>query len=183
MTGKSRSLYDAILLQLRCVVPSFQPKLSVSDFEHALFISINCSFQCEIQVCCFRFRRSFWRKWQQFGLSTIKERKIKVWLRLFMALPFSSFQKTGTAFYELSVYGRFHVSDILKAFYQYIERQGIHGIASTMLSVYGRTRRTNSEVEGFHSNFGKRMARKRPNYWYVLNKLKSVAKAYHLEII
>ena len=52
-----------------------------------------------------------------------------------------------------------------------------------MLSVYGRTRRTNSEVEGFHSNFGKRMAQKRSNFWYFLNKLKSVAKAYHLEII
>ena len=71
----------------------------------------------------------------------------------------------------------------MKDFYQYIERQWIHGIASTMLSVYGRTRRTNSEVEGFHRNFGKRMAQKRPNFWYFLKKLKSVAKAYHLEVI
>ena len=52
-----------------------------------------------------------------------------------------------------------------------------------MLSVYGRTRRANSEVEGFHSNFGKRLAQNRSNFWYFLNKLKSVAKAYHLEII
>ena len=46
-----------------------------------------------------------------------------------------------------------------------------------MLSVNGQNRRTNS------SNFGKRMAQKRPNFWYFLNKLKSVAKASHLEII
>ena len=52
-----------------------------------------------------------------------------------------------------------------------------------MLSVNGQNRLTNSEVEDFHSNFGKRMARKRLNFWYFLNKLKVVAKASHLEII
>ena len=184
MTGKSRMLYDAILLQLRCIVPSFQPKLSVTDFEHALFSSIEFSFQCEIQGRYFHFRQSLWQKWQQLGLSTIKERKINVWLRHLMALPLLPFHKINPAFYELAPSTQdFHVSYNMKAFYQYIERQWIHAIASTMLSVYGRTRRTNSEVEGFHSNFGKRMAQKRPNFWYFLNKLKSVAKAYHLKII
>ena len=164
MTGKSRSLCDAILLQLRCIVPSFQPKLSVTDFEHAFFNSIKFSFQCEIQGCYFHFRQSLWRKWQQLGLSTIKERKINVWLRL-MAMPLLPFHKISPAFYELAPSTQdFHVSDNMKAFYQLIERQWIHGIASTMLSVYGRTRRTNSEVEGFHSNFGKRMAQNRPNF-------------------
>ena len=50
-----------------------------------------------------------------------------------------------------------------------------------MLSVHGKFRRINSEVEGFHSSFGKRIGRKRPNFWLFLFKLKSVGKAYQLE--
>ena len=49
------------------------------------------------------------------------------------------------------------------------------------LSVHGKFRRTNSEVEGFHSSFGKRIGRKRPNFWFFLFKLKCVGKAYQLE--
>ena len=45
------------------------------------------------------------------------------------------------------------------------------------------TMRKNLELKGFHSNVGKRMAQKRPIFWYFLTKLKSVAKAYHLETI
>ena len=41
-----------------------------------------------------------------------------------------------------------------------MEKQWIHGRVSPMLSVNGQNRRTNSEVEGFHSNFGKRMAQR-----------------------
>ena len=49
-----------------------------------------------------------------------------------------------------------------------------------MLSVHGKFRSTNSEVEGFHSSFVKRIGRKRPNFWFFF-KLKSVGKAYQLE--
>ena len=99
-------------------------------------------------------------------------------------LPRLPFLKISPAFNELAPSTQdFHESDNMNAFYQYIEEQWIHGIASTKLSVYGRNRRTNSEEEGLHSTFGTRMAQKRPSFWYFLNKLKSVAKAYHLEII
>ena len=40
---------------------------------------------------------------------------------------------------------------------------------------------TNSEVEGFHSSFGKRIGRKRPNFWFFLFKRKSVGKSFQLE--
>ena len=42
-------------------------------------------------------------------------------------------------------------------------------------------RRTNFEVEVFHGSFGKRIGRKRPNFWFLLLKLKSVGKAFQLE--
>ena len=50
-----------------------------------------------------------------------------------------------------------------------------------MLSVHGKIGRTNSKVEGFHSSFGKRIGRKRPNFWFFLFKQKSVRKVYELE--
>ena len=50
-----------------------------------------------------------------------------------------------------------------------------------MLSVHGKFRRTNSEVEGFHSSFGKRIGRKWPIFWFFPFKLKIVGKAHQLE--
>ena len=38
-----------------------------------------------------------------------------------------------------------------------------------MLSVHGKFRRTNSEVEGFHSSFGQRIGRKHPNFCLVFS--------------
>ena len=50
-----------------------------------------------------------------------------------------------------------------------------------MLSVHGKSRRTNSEVEVSYSSFGKRVGRKRPNFWFFLFKLKIVGKVYQFE--
>ena len=38
-----------------------------------------------------------------------------------------------------------------------------------------------NKLKGFQRNFGKRMAHKRPFFWYFLNQLNLVAKPYHLE--
>ena len=125
MTGKSRTFSDAISVQLLCLVSSFQPKLSVTDFEHALFGSIKFSFQCDVQGCFFfHFRQSLWRKWQQLGLSTIKERQINVQLRLLMTLPLFPFHEISPACYALAPSTQdFHVSDNMKSFYQYLKRE------------------------------------------------------------
>ena len=48
-------------------------------------------------------------------------------------------------------------------------------------SVHCKLRKTNPEVDGFHSSFGKRIGRERPNFWFFLLTLKSVRKAYQLE--
>ena len=50
-----------------------------------------------------------------------------------------------------------------------------------VLSIHGKFRRTNSELECFHCYFGKRLGRKRPNFSFFLFGLKSVGKAYQLE--
>ena len=71
---------------------------------------------------------------------------------------------------------------MMSEFFNYVEKTWITGQFRKMLSVFGKIRRTNSEVEGFHCNLMKRMARRRPNFWYFLNKLKSVGRAYNLEL-
>ena len=50
-----------------------------------------------------------------------------------------------------------------------------------MLPVHGKFQRTNSEVEGFQSTFGKRIGQKYPNFRFFLPKLKSIGKTYQLE--
>ena len=50
-----------------------------------------------------------------------------------------------------------------------------------MLCVNGKLRRDNSEIDSFHSFFGKRFGHKCPDFRFFLFKLKSVGKAYQLE--
>ena len=99
-----------------------------------------------------------------------------------MALPLLPTNLIHSVFHELSPSVlEINVLDGKETFYSNVEKQWIQAMDPKMLSVHGKFRRTNSEVEGFHSSFGKRAGRKRPNFWFFLLKLKSVGKAYQLE--
>ena len=48
----------------------------------------------------------------------------------------------------------------------HVENYWINTITPEMLSVFGQTRRTNSEVEGFHCAFAKRIRRNTSKFWF-----------------
>ena len=69
----------------------------------------------------------------------------------------------------------------MAAFSSYAENQWIQAMDTKLISVHGKFNKTNSELGGFHSPFGKRIDRKRPIFWFFLVKLTSVEKAFQLE--
>ena len=181
MSGKTRLLNDAVFLKIRSLAPQFNPETSVSDFEIALYSSIKFVFGSNLQGCLFHYRQSLYRRWQQLGLSCVKV-KVVSWVEQLMALPLPPTNLIHSVFYELSP-SVLEINDLdaMGTFYSYAEKQWIQAMDPKMFSVHSKFRRTNSEVEGFHSSFGKRIGRKRPNFWFFLFKLKSVGKVYQLE--
>ena len=182
MSGKTRILYDAVFLKIRSLAPQFNLEISVSDFEIALYSSIKFVFGSNLQGCLFHYRQSLYRNWQQHGFSCVKVKEVVSWVKQLMALPLLPTNLIHSVFYELSPSVlEINVLDAMATFYSYVEKQWFQAMDPKMLSVHGKFRRTNSEVESFHSSFGKRNGRKRPNFWFFLFKLKSVGKAYQLE--
>ena len=185
MTSKSRVLYDAVFLSIKNLVPSLKPKLTVCDFEQASFSSVKFNFGSEMECCLFRYRQAIWRSWQQLGLSVSGEKSFTSWLKLIMSLPLLPETLIGPTFQELapSIHFDKPIESIL-TFYVYVEKTWITSfMTASMFSVNGQTRRTNSDVECFHSAFSKRSGRKRPSFWFFLMKLKSVVNSYKIEAI
>ena len=182
MSGKTRLLYDAVFLKIRSLALQFNPETSVSDFEIALYSSFKFVFGSNLQGCLLHYRQSLYRKWQQLRLSCVKVKEVVSWVKQLMALPLLPTNFIHSVFYGLSPSVlEIIVLDAMATFFSYVEKQWIHAMDPKMLSVHGKFRRTNSEVEGFHSSFGKRIGRKRRNFWLFLSELKSVGKVYQLE--
>ena len=157
-----------MFLKIRSLAPQFNPETSVSDFEIALYSSIKFVFGSSLQGYLFHYRQSLYRKWQQLGLSCVKVKEVVSWVKQLMALPLLPTNLIHSVFYELSPSVlEINVLDAMATFYSYVEKKWIQAMDPEMLSVHGQFRRTNSEVEGFHSSFGKRIGRKRPNFWFL----------------
>ena len=146
-----------------------------------LYSSIKFVFGSNLQGCLFHYRQSLYRKWQQLGLSCVKVKEVVSWVKQLMASPLLPTNKIHSVFFEFSspVLG-IKVLDSMATLFSFIEKEWIQPVDPKMLSVQGKFRMTNSEVEGFHSSFGKPNGRKRPNFWFFF-KLKSVGKVYQLE--
>ena len=178
MTSKSRSLYDAVFAKIRNNFPGFKPARCVVDFETALYSSIQFTFECEMQGCYFHYRKALWRKWVKLGMG--REPCSLKWLKDLMSLPLLPPSKIDEGFQLLSPTD--HTNEKTFRFYNYIEEYWIHKIPQHFLSVHGRSRRTNSEVECFHWGLLRKMHVRHPNFWVFLFRLKYIANAYAIEI-
>ena len=63
MTNKSESLYEAVLEKILEMIPNFQPKLAIGDFEKASRNAFRNTFSSiEVSGCLFHYTREFGKK-------------------------------------------------------------------------------------------------------------------------
>ena len=62
MSGKTSLFYDAVFLKFRSLDPQFNPKISVSYFEIALYSSIKFVFGPKLQGCLFNYHQILYQK-------------------------------------------------------------------------------------------------------------------------
>ena len=164
--------FNAVFLKIRSLAPQFNPETSVSEFEIALYSSIKFAFGSNLQGCLFHYRQSLYPKWQELGLSCVKVKEVVSWVKQLMALPLLPTNLIHSVFYELSPSVlEINVLDAMATFCSYVEKQWIQAMDPRKFSVHAKFRRTSSEVEGFHSSFGKRIGPEWPIFWFFLFKL------------
>ena len=178
MSGKTCFLYHAAFLETRSLAPQFNPetfRFLVSDFEVALYSSIKFVFGSNLQRCLFHYRQNLYRKRQQLSFSCLKVREVASCVKQLMALPLFPTNKIHSVFFEFSspVLGT-KVLDSVATLFSFIEKEWIQPMDPKKLFAHGKIRTTNSEVESFHSSFGKRNGRRRPSFQCFLLELKCI---------
>ena len=124
MSGKTRLLYDAVFRKIRSLDSQFNPEISVSDCEIALYSPIKFVFGFNLQGCLFHYRQIFYRKWQQLGFSCVKVKEVVSWVKQLVALPLLPTNSIHSVFYELSPsVQEINVLDAMATFYSYVEKQ------------------------------------------------------------
>ena len=183
MTSKSRALYDAVMLYMKTSFPSFRPQKCVIDFESVLYSTIQFAFESEMQGCLLHYRKALRKRWVRLGLKDPYIKSEFDWLKLLMALPMLPRSEIDNGFAKLAPHENFDKPRSKNIeFYNYIQSFWIDKIPRQFLSVFGCTRRTNSEVESYHWCLLRRITQRHPNFWVFLAKIKVIAKSYALEI-
>ena len=153
MSGKKRLDYKRVLTAIKNLMPSkITLKCIVADFESALWKSVPSVFPTvSIKGCVFHWTQAIWRKIQALGLApTYRDCKgSHAYMRKIMALPFLPHEHITVAFQQLKDLA---TTPLLRKLIAYVEETWIRSTTwpPKVWSIFGRSIRTNNEVEGWH---------------------------------
>lgn len=188
MTSKTRILYDSVLLKCKSLFP-VNPERIICDFETALQSSLQMHWpDALLQGCYFHYTQAIWKKSQSLGLRFMEDDagRLRTWLRQVMSLPLLPADKIQATFqtnlHPTTLPSNFSDDNGLLAFYSYVEDYWLTRVGTTTLSVFGRHRRTNSEVEVFHHTLLNRMRQTHPNFWVFVERLQAMSKSFQVEL-
>lgn len=157
-----------------------EPKVTtfVVDFEAGLWQALRQVFtDPEIKGCAFHFGQALWRKCQEIGLRTAYESRDQVHklLRKTFALPLLPPADIRPAFARIKEKGR---SEQLAPFFAYVENTWLTNNvwAVDNWSVYGRSVRTNNDVEGWHNRLNRRAKKGNLSFYLLITLLFDEAK-------
>ncbi|KAG1653159.1 hypothetical protein GQR58_025784 [Nymphon striatum] len=161
MSGKKSKDYKKVFQTVKQNLPS-APKVSsfVVDFEKGLWKGLRSVFQNPIiHGCSFHFAQALYKQVQKKGLQHEYEQKGNVYelLRKVFALPFLPADDIASAFQKLS--DKVDASACrLTAFFQYVHDTWITNRTWPLqsITVFGRSIRTNNDVEGWHNRINRR---------------------------
>ncbi|KAG1653158.1 hypothetical protein GQR58_025784 [Nymphon striatum] len=185
MSGKKSKDYKKVFQTVKQNLPS-APKVSsfVVDFEKGLWKGLRSVFQNPIiHGCSFHFAQALYKQVQKKGLQHEYEQKGNVYelLRKVFALPFLPADDIASAFQKLS--DKVDASACrLTAFFQYVHDTWITNRTWPLqsITVFGRSIRTNNDVEGWHNRINRR-AKKSNLPFYMQYNVHSRPTVWHLQ--
>ncbi|KAK3729886.1 hypothetical protein QZH41_005332 [Actinostola sp. cb2023] len=174
MSGRKKKDYKKVLRKVLSILPS-EPRVKevVLDFERALWSCIRKEMvEVNLVGCAFHWMQAVWRKIQAHGLSTQYEKDNGTYefLHKILALPFLPAEAIQPTWQQLKGNA---TTPALRNVVNYVTDTWIEGNTwpPSAWSVYGRSIRTNNDLEGWHNALNKRASGKAQLPMFLLIKL------------
>jgi len=158
MSGKKTKDNRKVLKTLKTILPMVQTKTFVVDFETGLWKAIRHVFpEAIIKGCVFHFAHVLYRHIKTIGLKTANEANgdVHSLLRKTFALPLLPTEDIPEAFKKLK---KKSATEMTNNYFDYVEQTWMNSSIWRIeaWSVYGRSTRTNNDIEGYHNKFNQR---------------------------
>ncbi|KAK4296448.1 hypothetical protein Pmani_031060 [Petrolisthes manimaculis] len=177
--NRCKFLYKAVLTAILDLLPA-APNLSsfVIDFEAGLWKALRSVFDDPvIYGCTFHFGQALWRKVQELGLQTSYSKRDSVYklVKKVFALPFLPHDDIKETFDELSC--KVGVIGPVREFMDYGDQTWLQSPVwkTENWSVFGRSIRTNNDVEGWHHKLNRRAKKGNLPFYLLISLLYSEA--------
>ena len=180
MTKKTGTLYDKVMMKVREILP-FTATGIITDYETALFNSLSQSYpNVRMSGCKFHHDQAVYKTGiLKNGLSNLytSNQEFRKWAELLLSLPLLPSNKIVDMYHHLK-----HEKPILsqldneklEKLLLYYEKYWLKQIGASRLSVYQNAKRTNNDLESFHSTLKKRFRLHNPNFWEFVKNLNKI---------
>uniref|UniRef100_T1IKG6 RING-type domain-containing protein n=1 Tax=Strigamia maritima TaxID=126957 RepID=T1IKG6_STRMM len=180
MTNKTEEGYQLLFSYVQSLIPGLNQEVFMSDFEKGIQNAARVVFsRARISGCFFHYTQAIWRKVQKLGLTNLYNDvtipKAKLAIKMCMALALLPQQSINEGLNQINMFinesalNSVPLDDLIR----YVNRYWIGIVTPVHFSVYALIRRTNNDVESFHSMLLQRIGI-HPNVWDFLAKLKNI---------
>ena len=174
ITNRTKDLYTEVLNNFKALLPrTFLPSDVITDFEPALQNALSETYPtARLTGCFFHLKQAMIKRIKKENLigAYRNDPAIKQYLQSLMALGLLPPEEIVNTFNTVKDTMPADFNGKLTRFTNYVERQWIRKVGPQIISVYGRSVRTNNFVEYFHSSLRTKFPNAHPNIFkYLVN--------------
>ena len=179
MTGKDEELYEAIMINIRSLLPELNPTSSMSDWESAPRNALKIVYPNTLILgCWFHFTQRIWSEVQKFGLvKTFKENnEFASYIRKLMSVPFLPASLIQPTYSFLQLPTNLIASETVKLerISKYFKKRWLTQIRPEELSIFDSDFSTNNGAESYHSRLKARIKTNHPRIWNFMHILNAI---------
>ncbi|XP_060855406.1 uncharacterized protein LOC132933094 [Metopolophium dirhodum] len=184
MEVKTEAAYRKVLERFSRKFPEVRPLTITIDFETALRNVFSDVYpEATVSSCWFHFVQSLLKNIKKMGYSNHvqQHREAKMCLRMCAVLALLPAHQIEQGFQDIKMHAQ-NNSVLIPRFFTYFTSFWLTRKGPESFSVYNQPRRTNNNVESFHSNLKQTFQVSHPNLWRMLDHLKNISIKQHIVI-
>ena len=175
MTGKFQRLYLEMFLKLQTLIPDFQPRHAISDFEQASISAIKIAFpEVQVQGCYCHFLQASMRNLGKHNLKSFYS-NIKlgnIYFKMMFGISFLPVEKMDEVFDQITSIqiGNTTQQANISQFVRYFQCQWLGN--KELIIFFNSNILTNNFSESLNSKLKSSFASHHTNYWIFVKKIK-----------
>ncbi|XP_022180518.1 uncharacterized protein LOC111040800 [Myzus persicae] len=171
MESKTETAYTQVLMKCKVLFPEIKPICIMTDFEIALQNAFKIVYPDAIQhACFFHYVQCLVKNIRSQGLIpyVTNNEMAQICIKMTAALALLPSNKIEEGFQIIRRYSRDNNIN-LTSFFTYFSNYWIQTRGPEVFSVHGVPRRTNNNIESFHSQLKEKFQTVHPNLWTFLS--------------